>query len=198
MRLDQIMIGEMLGEKSVGLYSVSVRFTEFFYFIPSIFMTSLFPNLVQKFSEDKNKYYMDYLRLMRLLFTLAISIGIFFTFFGDFLISYLYGNQFLAAIDSLKLSIFTGVFVFWGVAAGNMLIIEGLNRHNFIKSVQGLILNILLNFLLIPKYGINGAAFATLISQFYASYLYYLFFRKTRHIFMLQTKSILFIKLCTK
>jgi PST family polysaccharide transporter len=193
MRLDQIMIGEILGEKSTGLYSVSTRFTELCYFIPSIFVTSFFPNLIQKFKEGRYEYYNSCLKLFKLLFGISLTIAIFFTFFGDFLISFLYGKQFFGAINTLKISIFTGIFVFWGVAAGNMLVIENLNKHNLTKSIQGLVLNITLNLVLIPKYGINGAAFATLISQFYASYLYYFFFKKTRHIFILQTKSILFI-----
>ena len=176
MRLDQIMIGEILGEKSTGLYSISTRFTEFCYFIPSIFVTSFFPNLIQKFKEGRYEYYISCLKLFKLLFVISLTIALFFTFFGDFLIS-----------------LFTGVFVFWGVAAGNMLVIENLNKHNLIKSIQGLVLNIILNLVFIPKYGINGAALATLISQFYASYMYYFFFKKTRHIFILQTKSILFI-----
>ena len=97
------------------------------------------------------------------------------------------------SVFALQISIWTGVFVFWGVAAGNMLVLENLNKHNLFKSLQGLGLNIFLNLLLIPKYGINGAAVATLISQFYASYFYYSLFKETRHIFFLQTKSILFI-----
>lgn len=193
MRLDQIMIGEMIGDLGVGLYSVSTRFTELWYFIPSIFATSFFPKLVEKFNLNKNNYYELCLKLLKLLFAISFSIAIFFTFFSDFIINFLYGKEYAMSVFALQVSIWTGVSVFWGVAAGNMLVIENLNKHNLIKSIQGLLLNVLLNMVLIPKYGINGAAIATLISQFYASYFYYAFFKKTRHIFFLQTKSILFI-----
>jgi PST family polysaccharide transporter len=193
MRLDQIMIGEMIGDLGVGLYSVSTRFTELWYFIPSIFSTSFFPKLVEKFNLNRNNYHELCLKLFKLLFAISFSIAIFFTFFSDFIINFLYGKEYEMSVFALQLSIWTGVSVFWGVAAGNMLVIENLNKHNLIKSIQGLLLNVILNILLIPKYGINGAAVATLISQFYASYFYYAFFKKTRHIFFLQTKSILFI-----
>lgn len=193
MRLDQIMIGEMIGDKGVGLYSVSTRFTELWYFIPSIFATSFFPKLVEKFNSEKKKYHDVCLKLFKLLFVISFLISLFFTFFSDFVINFLYGNEYITSVFALQISIWTGVFVFWGVAAGNMLVVENLNKHNLIKSLQGLGLNIVLNLILIPKYGINGAAIATLISQFYASYFYYFFFKKTRHIFILQTKSILFI-----
>ncbi|TRX13389.1 flippase [Flavobacterium gawalongense] len=193
MRLDQIMIGEIIGERAVGLYSVSTRFTELWYFIPSVFATSFFPKLVEKFNTNTKNYYDVCLKLLKLLFLVSFSIGVFFTFSSDFIINFLYGREYKMSVFALQISIWTGVFVFWGVAAGNMLVIEHLNKHNLIKSVQGLLLNVILNLVLIPKYGINGAAVATLISQFYASYLYYVFFKKTRHIFLLQTKSILFI-----
>ena len=193
MRLDQIMIGEMIGDVGVGLYSVSTRFTELWYFIPSVFATSFFPKLVEKFNVNKKNYYDVCLKLLKLLFLISFSIALFFTFFSNFIINYLYGKEYIMSVFALQISIWTGVFVFWGVAAGNMLVIENLNKHNLIKSVQGLFLNMILNLVLIPKYGVNGAAIATLISQFYASYFYYAFFKKTRHIFLLQTKSILFI-----
>lgn len=193
MRLDQIMIGEIIGDKGVGLYSVSTRFTELWYFIPSVFATSFFPKLIEKFNVNKKNYYDVCLKLLKLLFVISFSIAVFFTFFSNFIINFLYGKEYMMSVFALQISIWTGVFVFWGVAAGNMLVIENLNKHNLIKSLQGLTLNLTLNLVLIPKYGINGAAIATLISQFYASYLYYFFFKKTRHIFVLQTKSILFI-----
>jgi PST family polysaccharide transporter len=192
MRVDQIMIGEMIGDKGVGLYSVSTRFTELWYFIPSIFATSFFPKLVEKFNINKESYYNVCLKMLKLLFIISFSIAVFFTFFSNFIINFLYGNEYKMSVFALQISIWTGIFVFWGVAAGNMLVIENLNKHNLIKSIQGLLLNLGLNLVLIPRYGINGAAIATLISQFYASYLYYAFFKKTRHIFLLQTKSILF------
>jgi PST family polysaccharide transporter len=193
MRIDQIMIGEIIGDKGVGLYSVSTRFTELWYFIPSIFATSFFPKLVEKFNINKSNYYDVCLKMLKLLFVISFSIAIFFTFFSSFIINLLYGKEYIMSVFALQISIWTGIFVFWGVAAGNMLVIENLNKHNLIKSIQGLVLNLGLNLVLIPQYGINGAAIATLISQFYASYLYYFFFKKTRHIFILQTKSILFI-----
>jgi PST family polysaccharide transporter len=193
MRLDQIMIGEMIGDVGVGLYSVSTRFTELWYFIPSVFATSFFPKLVEKFNVNKKNYYDVCLKLLKLLFVISFSIALFFTFFSNVIINFLYGKEYTMSVFALQISIWTGVFVFWGVAAGNMLVIENLNKHNLIKSAQGLLLNVILNLVLIPKYGINGAAIATLISQFYASYFYYVFFKKTRHIFLLQTKSVIFI-----
>jgi len=194
MRIDQVMIGEILGDTSVGFYSISTRFTELWYFIPSIFVTSTYPSLINKYREEGEVYKRACQRLLKILFLLSFSISLFFLFFSDSIIFYLYGNEYMAAVFTLKVSIWTGVFVFWGMAAGNFLVIENLSKHNFAKSIQGLVINIILNIILIPKYGINGAAIATLISQSYASYFYYAFYKETRHIFKLQTQSILIFK----
>jgi PST family polysaccharide transporter len=193
MRVDQIMIDKMLGPKQVGLYSVSVKFTELWYFIPMILTSTLYPKLIS-LKNDKVKYYKLCLQLLKGLFVISFSISIVMTLFSTNLIHILYGNAYISAAFALKISIWTGVFVFWGVGVSNILIIEDLNVHNLKKSLHGVLINIGLNFILIPKFGINGAAMATLISQFYASYLYYLLNRSTRHIFLLQTKSILFFK----
>jgi PST family polysaccharide transporter len=191
MRLDQVMIGRMLSAAAVGLYSVSVKFSELWYFIPTVFANSFFPKLI-KIKGDGTQYKNVCLKLLKVLFIISFSIAVILSLFAEKLIGSLYGHSFIASAFALKISIWTAIFVFWGVAAGNMLVIENLNKHNLYKSLQGLVLNIVLNLILIPRMGINGAAIATLISQIYASYLYYLFSKKTRHIFLLQTKSILF------
>ena len=193
MRVDQIMIDRILGPKEVGLYSVSVKFTELWYFIPMILTSTLYPKLIS-LKNDKIRYYKLCLQLLKGLFAISFSISIIMTLFSTTLIHMLYGNAYINAAFALKISIWTGVFVFWGVGVANILIIEDLNIHNLKKSIHGVIINIALNFILIPKFGINGAAMATLVSQFYASYIYYLLNRSTRHIFLLQTKSILFFK----
>jgi len=190
-RLDQVMIGNMLNTTSVGLYSVSVKFSELWYFIPTAFVGSFFPKLIQV-RGDKVRYEKLCLKLLKTLFIISFFIAIAVSLFAQKLIGSLYGPSFIASAFALKISIWTAIFVFWGVSAGNMLVIENLNKHNLYKSLQGLLLNIVLNLILIPRLGINGAAIATLISQFYASYFYYLFPKATRHIFLLQSKSALF------
>ena len=191
MRLDQVMIGNMLNETDVGFYSVSVKFSELWYFIPTVFANSFFPKLI-KMKGSGVEYKKFCSKLLKILFVISFFISIVLSLSAKTLIETLYGTSYLASALALKISIWTSIFVFWGVGAANMLLIENLNKHNLYKSIQGLVLNVLLNFFLIPRFGINGAAIATLISQFYASYLYYLFPKSTRHIFVLQSKSILF------
>ncbi|MDN3547641.1 flippase [Mucilaginibacter aquaedulcis] len=188
MRIDQIMIKQFLNEKAVGIYSAAVRIVEVWYFVPSTITVSLFPVLIKN-KEDNNGYYKTVLKMFRYLFLISFSISVIILFTSEPLITLLFGKAYIAAAFALKISIWTGVFVFWGVGAGNILVLENLNNHNLYKSLSSVFVNVGLNFVLIPKYGINGAAIATLISQAFGSYFYFLIPRATRHIFWLQTKS---------
>ena len=79
-----------------------------------------------------------------------------------------------------------------GVASSKWFISEGLQRHLTINTVAGAIMNILLNIFLIPKYGIYGAAIATVMSQALASYFMNILFKRTRLNFFRLTRSVVF------
>jgi O-antigen/teichoic acid export membrane protein len=189
MRIDQIMIKQFLNEKAVGIYSVAVRIVEVWYFIPTTITVSMFPMLI-KSKEENNRYYEITLKMFKYLFLTSFSISVLILFTAEPLIKLLFGKAFIEAAFALKISIWTGIFVFWGLGASNILVLENLNQHNIYKSVSSIMLNVTLNFILIPRYGINGAALATLVSQAFGSWFYFLIPKATRHIFLLQTKSI--------
>lgn len=190
MRIDQIMIKEILGEKEVGLYSAAVRISEVWYFIPMIIANSLFPSIVNTKKVSEELYYARLQRLYTLMVWVAISIALPMTFLSDWLITLLYGEAYRAAGQVLMIHIWAGVFVFLGVASSKWFISEGLQKYSTINTVFGAIVNVLLNFLLIPKYGIYGAAIATVLAQSVASYFMNLAFQQTRSNFLRLTGSI--------
>jgi O-antigen/teichoic acid export membrane protein len=73
------------------------------------------------------------------------------------------------------------------------MISENLQKLNLYQTLIGLTTNVILNQIMIPLYGINGAALATLISQMFASYLSYLILNKSRTMFWAQTRALFFI-----
>ena len=106
-------------------------------------------------------------------------------------INFLYGESFSDAGGVLMVHIWSAVFVFLGVASSKWFISEGLQRYSFYRTVSGALLNIALNLLLIPEYGIYGAAIATLCSQMVASYLFNLMNHKSRITFIMQSRALL-------
>ena len=192
MRIDQIMIKEMLGERDVGLFSAAVRLSEVWYFIPVIISTSLFPSIVNA-KKISDKLYDTRLRhLYTFMIWLAIMIALPMTFLSNWLVTLLYGEAYREAGQILMIHIWAGVFVFMGVASSKWFISEGLQRHLTINTVAGAIMNILLNIFLIPKYGIYGAAIATVMSQALASYIMNILFKRTRLNFFRLTRSVVF------
>ncbi len=197
MRIDQIMLKQILGEKSVGVYSAAVRISEVWYFVYTILSASVYPALI-KARDNKNEYLLKVQRLFDYTVIIALAIGLVFTISSRWVIDILYGAGFQEAAQALKVNIWCGVFVALGVASSQYLILEGLAKLSFYRSLAGAVVNLLLNFVLIPVYGVTGAALSTLVAQFTAAYLFDLFNKETRGLFLMKTKSIFLISLLFK
>ncbi|HPN88270.1 MAG TPA: flippase [Candidatus Omnitrophota bacterium] len=178
MRIDQIMIKNMLDVTQVGIYSIAVRISEAWYFIPVLICSSLFPAII-KFKEHDFIMYNHRLRqLYSLMILLALSIAIPISFFSKNIISLLFGTEYIGATSVLKIHIWSAIFVFLGVASSRYLLAENFTKISLITTSASMLINIILNFILIPLYGIKGAAIATLFSCFSATFLI-IFFKKT-------------------
>jgi O-antigen/teichoic acid export membrane protein len=190
MKIDQVMIMEMIGSEAVGQYAAAVRLSEAWYFIPMVIASSLFPAIVNAKAQSEILYYARLQKLYDLMVWMAIAIAIPMTFLSDSIVAFLYGSQYSQAGSVLMIHIWTGVFVFLGVAFSRYLMTENLSRKSFYRAILGASLNILFNYILIPKYGINGSAIATLLGQFIANYVYDFFDKDLYH--QLKMKSMCF------
>lgn len=190
MRIDQVMINNMLNAKETGYYSAVVKLTEAFYMIPVVLAVAVLPSIV-KTREDRPKLY--YHR-MRLFFSLLLYMSLFLAMsmylFSEEIISFLYGVDYIASTEILNWQIWAIVFVFLGVATGNFILSENLQKYSSYLTIMGAILNIFLNYFLIPVYGSIGAAVATVISQAFASSLGYVLFYNTRNFFFKHLEAI--------
>ena len=84
----------------------------------------------------------------------------------------LFGKEYMEAHIVLSIHIIGGNICFSAIASSKWFIIEGLQIMTLRRTTAGAIINIILNIILIPIYGIVGAAIATVISQIIASYLF--------------------------
>jgi PST family polysaccharide transporter len=191
MRIDQIMLGQILGEKSVGIYSAAVKLSEAWYFLPVAIVSSVFPSIVESKNKDEILYKQRMQRLLSTMIILACLIAIPITFLSKFIITFLYGESFIEASSSLIILAWTSLFVFLGIARESWMVTEGLMKFSFATTALGALSNIILNFILIPTHGPEGAAFATLISQFIAVSFSTLLFPETRVMFRMQVNSLL-------
>lgn len=192
MRIDQIMLGEMVGSEAVGVYSAALRLSEAWYMIPMIIAGSLFPNIIEAKNKCSDLYDCKVQSLLNLLAALAVGIALVVTFVGDALILLIYGSQYSAASLVLKIHIWAGVFVSVGVAGSKWYLVENLQKLNLSRAITGAFINVIVNLALIPNYGAVGAAVATVISYSFSAYLLDLSSPRSRYIFKAKTRAIFF------
>lgn len=189
MRIDQVMIKNMLGDVQTGLYSSAVNLSEAWYFIPVALVGSFYPALISakaniKLFEKRTK------QLFALLLAVSLPMALVIALFSNLIITILYGETYEPAAEVLKVHIWSGIFVFLGVASSRWLIIEDLQNYSTVVTAIGAVINIGLNFILLPRIGMVGAAWATLIAYAISGSFGYLLFAKTRRCFSLQLQSI--------
>lgn len=190
MRIDQIMLKILISESAVGVYAAAIRISQSLYFIPIVFASSILPAII----SNKKSGPVVYERRFFLIYTLIAWIGIIFSvslsIFSDIIISNLFGIDYTEASSVLKIQAYSLIFIYLGIITDKFLIAEDMTRLIFLRSLIGLILNILLNFILIPELGIQGAAIATIITQFSMTFMFDLFVKELRVHLCMKIKSL--------
>ena len=193
MRIDQIMLAEMVDSEAVGIYSAAVKISEMWYFVPISIINSVYPSIVQGKDLGDRIYYGRLQKLLNIVAVIGYLAAIFVTILSSFIVNLIYGVQYAESANILTVHIWAGLFIGLGVARTTWLTTENLTQFAAATTALGAVINIILNTLWIENYGGMGAAIATVISQIMASYLSGLFFPPTRAIFWRQTKAILLI-----
>ncbi|MGD7035946.1 flippase [Methylotuvimicrobium buryatense] len=191
MKIDQVMIKEIMGPVSVGYYAVAVRLTEVWLFITAAVTTSLFPAVLNAKKVDEKLYYQRLLNLYRLLILISVVISIAITLFSEEIVETAFGSEYLPSVGILIIYIWSNIFIFMNNGSRMWYTAENKQKLISFNLVVGAVINVVLNLILINHYGLIGAAFATLISYFLAIYLGNAIFKGTRINFKLQTKALL-------
>ncbi len=194
MRIDQIMIGHISGNSELGLYSSAVQLTEVFYVFPIAFIQSNFPNIVRLKESDEIEFYNSLQALYNRVSLMSYVFAILVTIFSKSIVTILYGKSYIEASPILSLLIWSAVFVTLGVARSSFLIAMNWNIFYLKIVAMASVLNIILNFVLIPKNGAFGAAIATVFSYWFAVHGACFFFRPLHRTGRMLTKSLILIR----
>jgi PST family polysaccharide transporter len=192
LKIDQLIIAYLLDNKSVGVYSAASRITEMFYAVPVIISNVFFPRIV----TVKNKQGQRHLLLKNLygiVIFITLIISVLVSYFSDPIIYYLFGESYMEATEILVIYAWSLVFMGLLVSSSKLLLV--INRNDIIlkRGIMGLISNVVLNFVLIPKMGIVGAAWATLISYSISAYFANIFFKDLRPVMLHQMTSVFYL-----
>jgi O-antigen/teichoic acid export membrane protein len=170
-RIDQVMLDRMVGDRETGLYATAVALSEVMYFVPVAVAATIFPVLVKKqqglgwngVAHQMQRYY-DLMVALSLAIALPVVLG------AHWLVPTLFGARYAPAAGILEIHGWCVVFVALGTVRSHFLIAEGLTRFAIVTAGSGAVLNVALNLVLIPRFAGIGAASATLASQVVAAY----------------------------
>lgn len=180
MRIDQIMVKQMISAEANGLYAVAVFLASSWYFIPMSIANSLFPAILSSKQQSEETYEERLQLLFDAVIWLAILVSIATVFIGPLFITIVFGKAYSGAGSVLIIYIWSGVFVSFGLIFSKRLVADNLQKYLTAFIVAGAVINIILNYLLIPHLRLTGCALATLIAQATTTYLCAYAFPKTR------------------
>jgi O-antigen/teichoic acid export membrane protein len=177
-KIDVIMLSFMKGNEVVGWYNASYILIDSLMFISSFYLISIYPVLSRYFIESKESMNLAYIESFRYLFVISLPIAIGTTLLSEEIILLIYGSEFVNSINVLKILIWSLILVSLNSLLGTVLRSANQQKINSLISLAAVALNIGMNLLLIPKYSLDGAAFATLLTEFFVFIAYYRFTSK--------------------
>jgi O-antigen/teichoic acid export membrane protein len=175
--IDTVMLSLMRNYNEVGLYNAAFKIYEGVAILPTIFWLVLLPRLSELFSTDKGYHKRLAIRSVKYLFVIGLPAVTYGVLFSDMLINFFFSPEFLPAIITLQILFFGLIFQYPNWMLNATLISMNRQRVIMVFGAVGLGFKVILNLIMIPMYGYNGSAAATIFSEFLlfaaaATYLY--------------------------
>lgn len=171
MRIDQIMIRNMLGLHEVGVFSAAVRIYEAWAIVTAMITVSLLPAIVKLKQGDEENYHKRMTQLFRLVIWMSVFAAIAVSLVSEQLMVLAFGEEYRESAPVVDIIMWTAVFAAMGSVSARYFNVEKMEKKFALRTALAALVNVGLNFLLIPIYGIKGAAIATLSCTFFANYM---------------------------
>lgn len=181
-KTDQLMIKDILGNQELGFYSAAAKLNDLWSFVPAIVCSSVLPAIINAKKVSKEMYYKRINYLYSFMIWLSITILLFSSILAPQIVYFSFGQDFVQAIETFKLLLWSNLFVFFFTAWSKFIIVERQQRVFFYFDSLAVISNIVLNIILIPKYGIRGAALATVLAVPIAQVIIFVLWKNQRYV----------------
>lgn len=163
---DKLMLKQMLDESAVGYYALALSISTMWTFVLSAIIDSLKPSIMRYHNENKDLYERTNRKLYAVVFYVSLLASICIVVSAPLFIRIVYGEKYLPAIEPLRIVVWYVAFSYLGVARDIWIVCERKQKHLKYLYIGSAVLNIILNAVLIPFWGVNGAAVASLLTQF--------------------------------
>jgi O-antigen/teichoic acid export membrane protein len=155
----------MRTDAEVGWYAASYRVYEGLTYAPSILFAVLTPRFSSLFGHDRSAYRALLTRSLTASVGLGVVLGGSAALAATPIITWLFGPAYIGAVAPLQILSGGALFVFGSWILYAAALSTNLDRRLLPLTIIGLIVNVLLNIVLIPRYGISGAAWATVSAE---------------------------------
>lgn len=190
-RIDQVMIGNMIDHQSVGYFATAGKFLDLIMFLPIVLTQTVTPIVIRTREMGTNEEYeVKKKQLVGIVTWVSIILAVVVSFLSYWLIRYTFGVLYLPAVPVLQIMAWKTLGMALSSSAGQVIIMEGIQKWAVLKNLLGCICCIALNYVLLPVYGIIGAAWVTIITTLTAGWLGNVLIPSYHHIFRLQLYSI--------
>ncbi|MDO8563385.1 MAG: flippase [Nanoarchaeota archaeon] len=163
---DSFVIGYFLDAVQVGFYNVAFTLISLFGIAPEIFKQIFFPLIMKEYS-NKNKDRIKELskQVAKWIFVINLPLFIFIFIFPGAFLNIIFGAQYLVAENTLRILAIGGLLTSLGTLLSNLLSMKGKTKIILINLIVVSLIDLLMNIILVPKYGINGAALSTIFNM---------------------------------
>jgi O-antigen/teichoic acid export membrane protein len=163
--IDSVILSILQNNEVVGFYNAAYRLVLFLVIIPSTINIAIFPLMSRYHITSKSSLMFINEKYFKLMLILGIPIGVSITILANKIIILLYGTEYINSIIALQILIWTVIFTFASAASSKLL--EATNKQVIITKITiiSVLLNIIINLILIPKYSYIGASIATVLTE---------------------------------
>ena len=190
LKLDKIFIKFYLGSFDLGVYVAAIRLYEGWIMIPQVIALSLLPAIVKLKQSSQETYERRMSLFFRYILIMNVILALIVTVFANEIILLLYGDSYIDSANVLKIVIWCSVLMGIGSISFRYLVVENLEKKILIIMALTLSSNVLFNIVLIPLYGVTGAAMALLASLFIGYFMYDWFDSDLRVLRMIKLRSL--------
>ena len=168
---DKIMLKMMIDNTVVGVYSAALTLAGAISILPVALIEGFRPDILSFCHTDHEAYGRRMRQLYASVFWVCIAYSLFITLLAGPIIRLTYGEAYLDAVPALSLVVWYTAFSYFGSINNLYMVAEGKTLYVPIITITGAGMNVLLNLLLIPQFGIIGAAAASLATQVVTNFL---------------------------
>ena len=189
-RIDQVMIKHLVSKEGVGYFATAGMFLNVVLFLPTVFVQTVAPLLVQLRQRNIAAYRQKAEEVTGGVIWLSVLMALVVTGAAPWMIGWTYGAKYLAAIPILQVLIWKTGGMALSTASGHLIIIEGIQKLTVFRNLIGCVACVGLNWFLLPRWGVMGAAWATLVTVALSGFLANALIPPYRHIFLLQVRAL--------